>query len=314
MPRSWPIWSGPTAQPPPVAGDSTLAEAVKVLARTHQSLVWTRQRQLNQLRSLLREFYPGALAAVGGDLGAATPWPSWPWRRPRPWAASRHRPSWPRPARAGRQRAAEDRAAELAAILRAPQLGHSGVVAGAFRAAVALGGCDRDPECPAGAAHRPAAAPFDQHPDAEILRSLPGLGLVLGARVVGEFGDDPTRYHHPKARKAYAGTALVTRASGKRQLVVAGWPATGGWPMPAICGRSRPWGPLGRPPLLDRSRAAGQLGTVGPLALANRLVGILHGCRATTALTAEHKAWPAAGPAALAPWGVWRARRPGPGT
>ena len=53
----------------PVAGDSTLAEAVKVLARTHQSLVWTRQRQLNQLRSLLREFYPGALAAVGGDLG-----------------------------------------------------------------------------------------------------------------------------------------------------------------------------------------------------------------------------------------------------
>jgi transposase len=49
----------------PVAGDSELAEAVKVLARTHQSLVWTRQRQLNQLRSLLREFYPGALAAFG---------------------------------------------------------------------------------------------------------------------------------------------------------------------------------------------------------------------------------------------------------
>src|SRR5579863_2013848 len=46
-----------------VAGDSELAEAVKVLARAHQNLVWTRQRQVNQLRSTLREFYPAALAA-----------------------------------------------------------------------------------------------------------------------------------------------------------------------------------------------------------------------------------------------------------
>src|SRR5680860_520949 len=47
----------------PVAGDSELAEAVKILARAHQGLIWTRQRQLNQLRSTLREFYPGALEA-----------------------------------------------------------------------------------------------------------------------------------------------------------------------------------------------------------------------------------------------------------
>ena len=46
-----------------LAGDSDLAEAVKALARAHQSLIWTRQRQLNQLRSTLREFYPGS---VGG--------------------------------------------------------------------------------------------------------------------------------------------------------------------------------------------------------------------------------------------------------
>ena len=47
----------------PVAGDSALAGHVKVLARTHQSLIWSRQRQTNTLRSMLREFYPGALAA-----------------------------------------------------------------------------------------------------------------------------------------------------------------------------------------------------------------------------------------------------------
>ena len=47
----------------PVAGDSDLAGAVKVLARAHQSMIWNRRRQANQLRSVLREFYPAALAA-----------------------------------------------------------------------------------------------------------------------------------------------------------------------------------------------------------------------------------------------------------
>jgi hypothetical protein len=40
-----------------IAGDSDLAEAVKVLAWAHQSLVWSRARQVNQLRSALREYY-----------------------------------------------------------------------------------------------------------------------------------------------------------------------------------------------------------------------------------------------------------------
>jgi transposase len=47
----------------PIAGDSELAESVKVLTRAHQSLIWTRQRQTNALRSTLREFYPAALLA-----------------------------------------------------------------------------------------------------------------------------------------------------------------------------------------------------------------------------------------------------------
>ena len=47
----------------PVAGDTDLAEAVKVLGCAHQSLIWTRRRQASQLRSTLREFYPAALDA-----------------------------------------------------------------------------------------------------------------------------------------------------------------------------------------------------------------------------------------------------------
>jgi transposase len=55
----------------PVAGDSDLAEGVKLLARTHQSFVWERQRHANRLRSTLREFYPAALQAFGTELASA---------------------------------------------------------------------------------------------------------------------------------------------------------------------------------------------------------------------------------------------------
>src|SRR5713226_9945206 len=64
-------------------------------------------------------------------------------------------------------------------------------------------------------------AHFGQHPDAEIYLSQPGLGPILGARVLGEFGDDPGRYASGKARKNYAATSPVTRASGKRKVVAA---------------------------------------------------------------------------------------------
>ena len=55
----------------PVAGDSDLAEGVKLLARAHQNAIWARQRQLNALRSALREYYPAALAAFGTDLASS---------------------------------------------------------------------------------------------------------------------------------------------------------------------------------------------------------------------------------------------------
>jgi transposase len=52
----------------PVAGDSEIAEHVKVAARAHPTMIWSRVRQVNALRSLLREYYPAALAAFGTDL------------------------------------------------------------------------------------------------------------------------------------------------------------------------------------------------------------------------------------------------------
>ena len=62
---------------------------------------------------------------------------------------------------------------------------------------------------------------FGQHPDAEIYRSQPGLGDILGARVLAEFGDDPDRYADAKARKNYSGMSPITKASGTKRVVLA---------------------------------------------------------------------------------------------
>ena len=52
-----------------VAGDSELAQAVKVVARAHQTLIWERHRHMLRLRTALREFFPAALEAFD-DLTA----------------------------------------------------------------------------------------------------------------------------------------------------------------------------------------------------------------------------------------------------
>jgi transposase len=62
-------------------------------------------------------------------------------------------------------------------------------------------------------------ASFQQHPDAEVITSFPGLGNLLGARVLAEIGDDRTRFADARALKAYAGSAPITRASGKKRYV-----------------------------------------------------------------------------------------------
>lgn len=62
---------------------------------------------------------------------------------------------------------------------------------------------------------------FGPHPAAGVIIGLLGLGPILGARLLGEFGDDPESYGDAKARKAYAGTAPITRSSGAKKVVIA---------------------------------------------------------------------------------------------
>jgi transposase len=277
-----------------VAADSELAEALKVLSRAHKDLIWQRQSQVNQLRSSLREYYPGALAGFGTDLAhpdavavlalAATPQQGQRLSRARIASALR---------RAGRQRNIDAFAQKIRAALTAPQLAAPTAVSNACgsstRAAVAVLSAMNDQLT---ALEAEIAEHLDDHPDAVVYRSLPGLGVVLGARVLSEFGDDPDRYASAKARKNYAGTPPVTHQSGKLRLVTARTARNQRladscyrW---AFCSlHASP----GARAYYDALRARGKGHHTAIWQLANRWVGILHGCLITGAHYDETTAW-----------------------
>ena len=273
----------------PVAGDSDLAEAIKILARAHQSMIWVRLRQLNQLRSTLREFYPGALAAFT-ELGsndalailAIAPTPTAGKGLSRSKIASALR-------RGGRQRRIDERAIEIQTALGAPQLEAPAVVANAMGVTVSA---PVEITEQISRLEEQLAEHFEQHPDAKIIRSLPGLGMTLGARVLGEFGDDPNRYADAKCRKNYAGTSPITRGSGKHRVVLARYArnkrladACTRWAFSAITASP------GARAFYNQRRAAGDTHNRALRALANRLVGILHGCLHHNTPYDEHTAW-----------------------
>jgi transposase len=276
-----------------IAGDSELGEAIKVLARGHQSMIWTRQRQLNQLRSTLREFYPAALEAfheVGSPdalaVLAIAPTPTQGQQLSRSKIAAALR-------RGGRQRRTEQRAVEIQTALRTEQLQAPTLVAEAMGATVAaLVAVTTELNAQIGRLETELAEHFEQHPDAKVIRSLPGLGMILGARVLGEFGDDPNRYADTKCRKNYAGTSPITKASGKHRIVLARYArnkrladACYLWAFAALSASP------GARAFYDTRRTTGDTHHRALRALANRLVGILHGCLRHGTTYDEHTAW-----------------------
>jgi hypothetical protein len=50
--------------------DTELAQSITVLARAHQDATWRRTRASNELRSLLREYFPGFLHTFADRPGA----------------------------------------------------------------------------------------------------------------------------------------------------------------------------------------------------------------------------------------------------
>ena len=276
----------------PVAEDTDLGEAIKLAARTHQSLIWDRSRHVARLRSTLREYFPAALLAFEDldapdalELLGRAPEPDQAARlsktvivaalrrarrRVSRTAPSSCGPSFVHPSCASHRRCRAAYAAVVAsevAIITAlnTQIDRLGAVVGEH---------------------------FGRHRDAEIYLSLPGLGVILAARILGEFGDDPDRYADAKARKNYAGTSPITKASGTKKIVLARYArnrrlgdALQQW---AFCSlRGSPGANAYYQQLRDR-----KIGHEAALRqLANRFVGILHGCLKTHTLYDENTAW-----------------------
>ena len=135
-------------------------------------------------------------------------------------------------------------------------------------------------------------AHFGRHPDAEIYRSQPGLGQILAARVLAEFGDDSARYADARSRKNYAGTSPITRQSGKKKLVLARYVhndrLVDALQRQAYCALTAS---AGARAYYDELRGRGMGHHAALRQLANRLVGILHGCLKTGTTYDEATAW-----------------------
>ena len=266
----------------PVADDTDLGEAIKLTARSHQSLIWDRSRHVARLRSTLREYFPAALLAFE-DLDAPDALELLG-RAPEPDQAARLRLTVIAAAlKHARRRHVDERAQQLQKILRAPELRQPPALQAAYAAVVAsevaiIGALNTQIDNLGAVVEEH----FGRHRDAEIYLSLPGIGVTLAGRILGEFGDDPDRYADAKARKNYAGTSPITKASGTKKVVLARYArnrrladALQRW---AFCSlRGSPGASAYYHQLRDR-----KIGHEAALRqLANRLVGILHGCLKT---------------------------------
>jgi transposase len=274
------------------AGDTPEAQAIKVLARAHKTMIWERTRAVQRLRHQLREYFPAALEAFDDldapdalELLARAPEPAIAAKLTRAQVSAALK-------RAGR-RNVTDRATAILAALRSEQLGQPPALTAAYAAAVrslvaVIVTLNEQVKLLQGQVEED----FGRHPDAEIILSQPGLGPILGARVLAEFGDDPGRYADGKARRNYAATSPITRASGKKKVVAARFihndrlvDALNAQAFAALTASP------GARAFHDQQRAAGHGHNDALRRLANRLVGILHGCLKTRTLYDEDTAW-----------------------
>lgn len=279
--------------------DSDLARSITVLARAAQDAIWRRTKAAQELRALLREYYPGFLAAFAGSshtnlampdaraILAIAPTPAQGARLTKTRIVSALR-------RAGRQRRLEDTATRILEALRQPQLRQPLLVENAFgRQTSALLGT-LNVECEnADELNDAATEAFRQHPDFGVITSFPGLGEVTGARVLAEIGDDRGRFADARGLKAFVGSAPVTRASGRstcvthrhvknNRLAAVGFV----WAFAAI---PRP-GPIKEQ--YDRRRTHGDRHAAALRNVFNRLLGQLYHCLQTGQTYDASKAFP----------------------
>jgi transposase len=269
----------------PVRPSSPAAEEIRVLARQDERASRDQRRLLNRLRHDLLDVFPAALEAFP-DLAAVSAlaflerWPT---------ATAARDQSQPE-IEAFLRRQFHSRARAAAARIYAA-LQADALAAPAYRAAVTAGAIQlaarqllllHRQRGAWEARLRELLGGDGAHPDGEVLLSLPGLDARLAARVLGEIGDRRERFPTPSSLQCYAGTAPVTKASGRSRAVAARWAcnrflrqALLRW---AFC--SLPRSAWARS-FYDGQRAAGKGHFKAIRALANRWLEILHHLLAT---------------------------------
>jgi transposase len=283
----------------PLPADTELAQAIRVLARAQQDAVWARQQIGNQIRDLLKDFYPAAIIAfaelpTGGlaradarTILAAAPTPA---------QAAKLTPARLRRLliKAGRRRGLDRDVERLRQVFTHVYLHQPPLVENAMGIQLTALLRQFDAACAAAEELAQAAiAHFEQHPDTKIITSFPGLGKLTGARVLAEIGDDPTRFVDARGLKAFAGSAPITRASGKKTVVAhrhiknRRLAAVGPiWALASL--RASP----GARRHFDARRTAGDWNRQAQRHLFNKFLGQLHHCLQTGQLYNEHRAFP----------------------
>jgi transposase len=270
----------------PLPAVSEQGRAVKALARQHQEAVWAMQQTANRLRSILLEFYPQALHAFPNLLHKATQTVLAAASTPTQGARLTSKRVVTLLHRCGRRNDPQ-LVNHIVDSLRAPALRQPPAVEAALGVTTqSLLSVLAAQQAAVETLEKALGEQFADHPLAPILRSAPGLGPILAARVLAEIGDDPDRFASPANLRAFAGTAPVTRASGRSHYVKARkirnkrlGDACHWWAF-AMLTKSP-----GARAHYDRRRAAGDHHNAALRNLANKLLGRLWWC------LNNHKPW-----------------------
>jgi transposase len=224
----------------PLIPHGPLAAELRSIARDDSRAARDQRRLLNRLRADLLATFPAALQLAADDLGAPTVLKlleRWPTRNLLTGASHQELVAFARSCRHGwpdrfadrvQQALASDHFAAKDYLVRAKadtirlaaiQLLAIGTQRRAWERRMAQLLLGTRPTGKSG--RRRDERPENAIPGGTIYLSFPGLGDRLAARVAGEIGDHICQYQSPNALQCYAGSAPVTRRSGKSELVVA---------------------------------------------------------------------------------------------
>ncbi|MET7313751.1 IS110 family transposase [Streptomyces sp. NPDC005571] len=282
----------------PLPADSDLGRVIAVLARAQQDALWNRQQISNQLRSLLREYYPAALDTFATwtnglcrpearELLKTAPTPTRAAQLTRTQISASLK-------RAGRKRGIDAEAERIREFFRADYAHQPLLVEEALGKQMLALLIQLEASCiAADDLAKAVEESFPQHPDADVILSFPGLGVQLGARVLAEIGDDHTRFADARGLKAYAGSSPVTRASGKKSSITRRWVKNDRlnhagylWAFSALRASA------GADAHYRRRREAGDWHASAQRNLFNRMLGQLYHCLQSGELFHEQTAYP----------------------